>query len=201
MVEGDHAVVEREVQIGQPAVVGRRVGQPLGVAHRVVAGIADRSAEEADLLGQAGGLADRLVLGHQLGEHFERVGDRADLGLERGRRVGERPAADRDLVPALLGRRPGGDFQKRVGAGEAVAADVVADDAFEQKARVPPAKPVEGRDRRERVGDEPAGDGYELPLPFGDSRQGEVFVERRKAGDRHRATGGRKGSVRAGRAG
>ncbi len=45
VVEHDHAVVERERQVGQVAIVGRGVGQVLGVANDVVAGVADRAAE------------------------------------------------------------------------------------------------------------------------------------------------------------
>ena len=46
MVEDDHAVVEGEREVGQPAVVGRDVGEVLGVADGVVSRIADGPAGE-----------------------------------------------------------------------------------------------------------------------------------------------------------
>ena len=46
MVEQDHPVVEGEREVGQAAIVGRGVGQVLGVADGVVSGIADRAAGE-----------------------------------------------------------------------------------------------------------------------------------------------------------
>ncbi len=54
VVEDDHAVVEGEAQVGQAAVVGRRIGQPFDVADGVVARVADRSAAEARQARQRG---------------------------------------------------------------------------------------------------------------------------------------------------
>ena len=84
MVEDDHAVVEGERQVGQAAVVGRGVGQVLGVADRVVGRVADRAAGEP---GQAGQV-DRPVAVDQALEVAERVGRgerRAARGVGRGR--------------------------------------------------------------------------------------------------------------------
>ena len=69
MVEHDHVVVERERQVGQVAIVGRRVGQLLDVADDVVAGIADRAAGERRQLRQRG-RAQRLDAAF---EFFERI--------------------------------------------------------------------------------------------------------------------------------
>ena len=69
VVEHDHVVVERERQVGQVAVVVRRVRQVLDVADRVVAGVADRAADERRQLRQLGH-ADRL---HALAQLVERI--------------------------------------------------------------------------------------------------------------------------------
>ena len=47
VVEDDHAVVEGEAEVGQAAVVGRRVRQPFHITHGVIGGVADGAAAEA----------------------------------------------------------------------------------------------------------------------------------------------------------
>ena len=59
VVEDDHAVVEGEAEVGQAAVVGRRVRQAFDVAHGVVGGVADGAAAEARQAGNAAGRGRR----------------------------------------------------------------------------------------------------------------------------------------------
>src|SRR5690242_12127595 len=59
VVEDDHAVVEGERQVGQAAIVGRRVGQPFDVANSVVARVSHRAATEARQSRQIGRAVSR----------------------------------------------------------------------------------------------------------------------------------------------
>ena len=138
VVEEDHPVEEGERQVGQAAVVGRGVGQVLGVADRVVGGVADGPAAEP---GQAGQV-DRPVAGGS-GREAPRTGRRPRRLAGRGRSsvgVIDDPAA------------PGLEAEERLGAEEAEPADLLAaDDALEQERRARPGDPGEGRDGGQAV--------------------------------------------------
>ena len=83
VVEDDHAVVEAEAEVGQTAVVRRRLPQPLDIAHGVVSGIADAAAEEARQPVQG----RRAIRGQFLLKQTQRIGvlqflDAAAAGLQ-----------------------------------------------------------------------------------------------------------------------
>ena len=70
VVEDHHPIVKGEGQVGHLPVVGRGVGQPLEVAHRVVAGIAHGPGAERRQFRQvdgAQGLDVAAKLGHGIG--------------------------------------------------------------------------------------------------------------------------------------
>ena len=66
VIEDHHAVVESKTQIGQMAIVGRRLGEPFDIAHGVVAGIADGAAAKARQTRQVGAVEGREFLFEQL---------------------------------------------------------------------------------------------------------------------------------------
>ena len=99
VVEEDHPVVEGEREVGQAAVVGRGVGQVLGVADRVVGGVADGPADEPGEARQV----DGPVSGEQGLEVAERVVGRGPAGRRRGR-AGRRSRTSR---PRASKRRKG----------------------------------------------------------------------------------------------
>ena len=126
---------------GHPA--GRR--GVLDVAGGVVRGVADRAAGETGQLGEV----DRPIGGEQRLQVAERVG-----GLEPAGGAGVVGPGDRDL-PA-----PGLEPDERLGAEQAVSADLLAaDDRLEEERGGRPLDPTEGRDRGQAVGDELAIDG------------------------------------------
>ena len=120
MVEEDHPVVEREREVGQTAIVGRGVGQVLGVADGVVGRVADGSAGEPGKPGEVNGAitVEELL---------------------RGRET-DRPRCNARFAPGSSGRdhddlvAPGLEPEERLGAQEAEPADLLAaDHALEQK--------------------------------------------------------------------
>ncbi len=137
VVEEDHAVVEGERKVGQPAVVGGDGGELLGVAHRVIGGEADGAAGEPRQTRRGRGA----------------IPAEEPLELGEGIAAGEAPALalaarldDPDLGPARL------EPHERLGPEEAEPADLLsADDALEQEGRGRPLDPAEGRDRRQPV--------------------------------------------------
>src|SRR5262249_42230363 len=165
VVEDDHAVVEGEAQVGQAAVVGGRVGQPLDVADRVVAGVADGPAAEARQTGDM----RRAVQGELLLQEPQRVVvlELADEGAS---------LVDFDAAPERL------EAQERAGAEEAVPADALAaDDALEEERPFALLNFAEGADRRERVAHELAVDGHQAGAPgqFGELLERGAVTHRR----------------------
>jgi hypothetical protein len=159
VVEDDHAVVEREAQVRNAAVVRRRVRQALDVAHGVVAGVADRPAAEPRQPRQV----RRAVAGDEILEHFQRVGvTRLDPRLVA--------VLHADLLAVGL------DPPERPAAEEAVPADLLAaDDALEEEPAAVAAEFRERGHRRQRVGDELAVDGDDGVR----TSEGSKLVERR----------------------
>ncbi len=148
VVEDDHAVIEGEAEVGQAAVVGRRVRQPLDVAHGVVGGVTDGAAAEAR---QAGDVR-RLVGGHLLFQQRKRIGM---LHLDGRPARGLKDDAGAERLEA----------QEGAGADEAVTAEpLAADDALEQKRPFALLNLTEGADGRERVADELAVDRHQAGL-------------------------------------
>ena len=97
VVEDDHAVVEGEAQVGQLAVVERRVRQALDIANGVVAGVADRAAGEARQARQGRG-----AVGGQLSPGAASAGRRAPVP-----RSGRCRCRARTVWIARGGRTPG----------------------------------------------------------------------------------------------
>jgi hypothetical protein len=115
VVEYDHVVVERERQIGELAVVGRRVRKLLDVADRVIARVSHCAAGERRQARNLGD-ADRL---HSVAQHLERIVGREVLRALRIR--------DRDFLAVCR------DREKRFRCQEAIAAYLfAADHALEQ---------------------------------------------------------------------
>src|SRR5262249_42861256 len=136
-----------ETQVRQVAVVRRRARQPLNVADRVVAGVADRAAGEAR---QAG--------------HVRRT-EGGQLLLQQEERVGGVQLLPLATVAADL-RAEGLEAEERPGAEEAVAAQpLAANNALEEERPVPLLDLAEGGDRRECVADELAVDRHETRAP------------------------------------
>lgn len=139
MVEDDEPVEEREAHVGEPEIVGRGVRQALGVADRVVGGVADRPTGERGQFGEPG----RPVRGEPPLQLGERV-----VGLVR---LHVAAAHDAD------GRPPRLETHERVGGEEAVAADpFAADDALEQAPARAAVEPAERGHRGEAVGEQPS---------------------------------------------
>ena len=155
VIEDDDLVVEAEVEVREVAVIGRGAAPRelvgLGVADRVVGGVADPAADHAG--GQDGAGASlrddgRPVRGG-LAHDAERVVGRA---LPGGRRA-VAPIADRHAVA------PGDDLDQRVGAEDGVAPLAVAVlDGLEEEGRrgafvLDDEAPV-GEDGGELIGEE-----------------------------------------------
>jgi len=130
VVEHDHLIVERERQVGQLPVVRRGVGQILGVAHHVVAGVADRAAGKRRQFGQRGrsnrvhaffqfrqGVDGREFFAPVVRNHDYPIATRFDLH-ERIRRQRRQKTVATNLLAAdhaleQTGRRAGIDLVKR----------------------------------------------------------------------------------------
>jgi hypothetical protein len=153
VVEDDHVIEQTERQIRQPAVVRRRVGQALDVPNRIVAGVADGSADEWRQLGQVNH-PHRL---HLFAQRFQRIGDLEFLGLPRFL------AARRDAAADLHLRAAGLQQQEGIASDEAIAADLfAADNAFEETGGLAAIEPAERLHRREGVAQEFTIDGNEV---------------------------------------
>src|SRR5262249_1753326 len=128
VIKDHHAVVEGKRQVGELAVISRRVVKALDVANGIVAGKADGSSAEP---GQAGHMRRSIggqpafegpqgIVVHQLGDYRWTQAD--------SRRGVERAVLDLHPVIECL------EAQKRPGANKTVAPDALAPhDAFEEK--------------------------------------------------------------------
>jgi hypothetical protein len=134
VVEHDHPVVERKRQIGQPAVVGRRIRKVLDIPHHVVSRVADCTPLKRRQLGQSHGLISRQ-LPPQL---IERIG-RVKLFVPR-------LAADRDA------RAVSGKLLERLEGEKAVPAHLFpADDTLEKARMTACVEQVKRGHRRQRI--------------------------------------------------
>ena len=111
VIEQDHPVIEGERQVGEVPVVGRGVGEVLGIADRVVSGVADRPAHESRQAGDVHG----PIGGEEALEVEERVGRVRPGGSIRIGRVDDSDPIAPRLEPA-----------EGLGPEEAVPADLLA---------------------------------------------------------------------------
>ena len=121
LVEHQHPVVEPERKVGQLAVIGGRIRQPLDIPHCVVPGVADRPADKPRQPRRVG----RLVPRQQPLQFAERVGAVKPM---LGQRFRSRVVANNHIAVKRL------DLQKGIAADEAEPADLFsANHAFEQE--------------------------------------------------------------------
>ena len=152
VVEDDHAIIEREAEVGQLAVVGRRVWQPLDVAHRIVGRVPHRAAAETRQAGQI----RCAVIRQFLFEQFQRIGmialESKFLMLACASTLGPRVVLSR-LNPHVI--FVGLKTQKWSGTEKAVPPQsFAADHALEEKGPVAFLNLAESADRRQRVADQ-----------------------------------------------
>ena len=163
VIERHHVAVELKVQVGQVAVVRRRVGQLLAfeIPHHVVAGVAHPSAGEVRQMGQR----HRFVVG----EDAMQLRQRVVAGVRAVPRVGSLGLAGDLGVDAMNHLPPVGEqLLCRPRPQKAVPRDLIpADDGFEQETRCVPRvggnQSAISRHRRERVAEDLSAHGDQPP--------------------------------------
>ena len=182
VVEHHHVIVERKGEVGQLAVVGRRIGQVFDVADRVVTGIADCPAHERRQFVEMDH-ADRL---HLLAQHGERIGRleslvRPVLGIGLG-------VVGRSALTARQGDRVAVCFepQERLTGQETIAPYLfAADDTFKQTGGHTQVDLMERLHRGERVADQSPVNGHKIGIA-GQIGKALKIGGMRRSGLRHR---------------
>jgi hypothetical protein len=145
VIEDHHAVIERETEVGQLAIIRRRAGEVLHIANGVIPGIAHRSARKSRQTSDRGS-----AIGSELFfEQLERIVVRQFQGLLGSLAAPGRPG----VQPHALAKRL--EAQKGSGTGKAVASHAfAADDALEEKRPVPLLNLAKRADGSQGIADE-----------------------------------------------